>query len=373
MIWERLKGKKHPAFLQRLGFFLPQMKSTIWIHAVSVGEVKAAVPLIALLKEQFLDHQFCITTTTATGFQEASNIPADFHLYAPLDFSFSAHQFVKKIDPKFLFLIEGDVWPNQIKAVKKNGGKAILVSGKISKRSLKRCLLFPKISQRLYSDLDLICAQTEEYAKCFKLITLQPVQVTGNLKFDITPNPISSDAREYLTISCTHEGEEEAILDAIKNIDIPLFIAPRHPERFHEVASLLKQKGISFTLYSQKKEGKVVLVDAMGQLPYCYAKSKLAIIGGSFIEGIGGHNFLEPGLYGCPMIFGPHSEKQKETVSLILESHSGLQVPLYQLEIAAREILSSRNEYIERFSKMHRKIQGASQATWEVVLANMNR
>src|SRR5690606_1760491 len=100
--------------------------------------------------------------------------------------------------------------------------------------------------------------------------------------------------------------EEEAILDAIKNIDIPLFIAPRHPERFHEVASLLKQKGISFNLFSQKKEGKIVLVDAMGQLPYCYAKSKLAIIGGSFIQGIGGHNFMEPGLYGCPMIFGPH-------------------------------------------------------------------
>lgn len=370
LLWERLKGKKHPAFLQRLGFFIPQYEDVIWIHAVSVGEVKASIPFFSLLKEKFPKNLFCITTTTRTGFQEAKKIPADLHFYLPLDFSFAANRFVKKLNPKFLFLIEGDLWPNLLKAVKKSGGKAILVSGKMSERSFSRFSKFPKFTSQLLSHLDLVCVQSEEHAARFSKISKSLVKVTGNLKFDMIPEVTLKKNRQSITIASTHSGEEALILDALNNIHLPLFIAPRHPERFSEVATLLSRRNVSFALFSEKKEARVILVDKMGELPFCFAQSRIAIIGGSFVPGIGGHNFLEPLLYDCPCIFGPYTEKQKEIVSKILEANAGMQVTPEHLWQAIDHMIQDHANYTHRCQTVINEMRGAAIATWNEVIKN---
>ncbi len=349
--------------MQRLGFFLPQMEKVIWIHAVSVGEVKAAAPFFQLLKKQFPSHRFCITTTTATGFVEAKKINADQHLYLPLDFSFSANRFVQKINPECLFLIEGDLWPNLLKAMKKKG-KVFLVSGKMSERSFKRFSLFPKLTSKLFSHLDLLCVQSEEHANRFAHFVPEKVKVTGNLKFDMAPVKTEMLPRDFLTIACTHRHEEELLLDRLHGIDLPIFLAPRHPERFSEVASLLLKKNISFAHFSEEKEAKVILVDRMGALPICYSQSKIAIIGGSFVPNIGGHNLLEPALYGCPTIFGPYTHKQIDLVNKILDAKAGRKATLENLVESIHQILEDLPNYIQRSSDLSTKLQGSSHATW---------
>lgn len=342
------------------------MKNVIWIHAVSVGEVKASSPFFSLLKEKFPKNIFCITTTTKTGFEEAKKIPADIHLYLPLDFSFTANRFVRKLDPKLLFLIEGDLWPNLLKAVKKNGGRAILVSGKMSERSFSRFAKFPKLSLKLFSNLDLFCVQSEEHAARFAHFS-EKVQVTGNLKFDMMPQVTRIKPRQFITLASTHEKEEELILDALKNIDLPLFIAPRHPERFSEVAALLARKQISFARFSENREANVILVDTMGQLPFCYSQSKIAIVGGSFVPGIGGHNVLEPALYGSIPVFGPHTYSQKELVQRVLGAKAGLQVDCHQLGEAIHQILTDYEVFARKSSSLVLNLRGAILSTWNEV------
>ncbi|HSX13452.1 MAG TPA: glycosyltransferase N-terminal domain-containing protein [Chlamydiales bacterium] len=367
LLWERFRGKKHPAFLQRLGFFLPKEDKVIWIHAVSVGEVKAAAPFLSLLKEKYPQSRFCFTTTTATGFAEAKKNCADIHLYLPLDFSYAAKRFVQKLNPEICFLIEGDIWPNLLKAVKKNGGKTILVSGKISERSYQRCLRFPKFSSKLFSNLDLLCVQNREYAQRFASFAHKKVQITGNLKFDIEPQKVDIAEREYITIACTHPSEEEMILDALKNVRMPIFIAPRHPERFSEVAALLTRKNIHFAFFRDQQKAQVILIDEMGQLAYCYARSKVALVGGSFVPGIGGHNLLEPLLYGCLPIFGPFTYKQKEIVSKIIETSSGIQTTVQNLEKSVQQIIVDYSSYLLRSSRLLQQLRGATNATWNEV------
>lgn len=369
LLWERLHGKRHPAFLQRLGFFLPKTphKQVIWLHAVSVGEVKAAVPFFLLLKQNFPDAWFCVTTTTTTGQEEAKrSLDADAYLYLPLDFSWVAKRFVNKMRPDLFFLVEGDLWPNLLMSVKKRGGKAILISGKMSERSFKRLKRFPFVASKLFSPLDLLCVQSAEHANRFAHFATN-VRITGNLKFDMQAQEVNVSARHFLTISSTHALEEELLLDQLKEGPWSIFLAPRHPERLNVVADMLAKKNISFARLSEGKEAKVILVDSMGKLGFCYAQSKIAIVGGSFVPGIGGHNMLEPALYGCPSLFGPHVEGQKELAKKVLESRAGLQAQVMHIVEAVHEIFSDQEAYAQRSSQMIEGLRGASLSTLQEV------
>ncbi len=346
LFFDRLKGKRHPAFLQRLGFGLPRPnRSVIWIHAVSVGEVKAAQPLFQALKSE--EHFFFITTTTATGQTEArrSLSGADHFAYLPIDFTWSVRKFVKALNPKHFILVESDFWPNLLRELKKNGTKISLVSGKMSERSFRRFNWFSFYAKCLFALFDHICVQNEEHLQRFlPFVDPSRLHQTGNLKLDLKPQLVSKKldlVLPVIAISCTHNPEEEWILDALSGGDWRILLAPRHPERFEEVANLLKKKQIPFTRLSDSKMNKIyrlqegiVLIDAMGQLPICYTNSQLAILGGSFVDSIGGHNVLEPCLYGTPVFFGPYMHAQKEFAKRVLELGAGLQISIHELRDA---------------------------------------
>jgi 3-deoxy-D-manno-octulosonic-acid transferase len=344
-IW---RGKRHPEFLQRLGFKIPEAdRPVIWIHAISVGEVKAAQPLFRELKKKEQKAFFLITTTTATGQAEAkrSLSDADAIAYLPIDFSWVVRKWVEKLKPKLFLLIESDFWPHLLSTLKKNGTKIVLVSGKVSERSAKRLQTFSSFSRKLFSHFDLLCVQSEEHFHRFRPFVSHPHRlcITGNLKLDIEPQPVDVSYWKQqlnlpdltLTIGCTHASEEELLLPPLLATSWFLILAPRHPERFAAVSQLIAKKNIPYFRWSQRAERRggerVLLIDAMGQLPICYSLSRLALVAGSYIDHIGGHNVLEPCLYGAPVIFGPHAYAQKDLTSRAIQSGAGALVPLDEL------------------------------------------
>ncbi|MBI3900867.1 MAG: hypothetical protein HY324_01795, partial [Chlamydiia bacterium] len=311
---------------QRLFLKAPHLhgKETIWIHAVSVGEVKAFQPLYPLLKKQFPNACFFLTCTTATGMKEAKRLYPEevIFSYLPWDLSWIMRRFVRKISPRLLLLIEGDLWPNMLRFVHENRGKIAIVSAKLSFRSAKRYLFFRFLSKKLFSYIDLILAKSQEhYDRFLPLVQRNRLQLVGNLKWDLppaqtTPLPFTTPPLPIVTVASTHEGEEELLLQHLPLDSLFLILAPRHPERFHQVATLLKQRKIPFFRWSElsqrRGDEQLLLMDAFVELPNCFVSSQLAIVAGSFIPGIGGHNLFEPCLYGAPVFFGPYAFSQKE-------------------------------------------------------------
>lgn len=359
IFWERIKkGKRHPGFFQRIGLRIPHKGSRdlIWIHAVSVGEVKAAVPIFLALKEKYPIHFFLITTTSATGQEEAKRSlnKADSFAFLPIDLSFVVKRWIKKLDPKMFILVESDFWLNLLKALKKNRTKIILVSGKMSLRSFKRLQWVPFFGKKLFSYFDLLCVQNAIHYERFApfAVNKDSLLISGNLKLDQEPKTITSYHYDFkkplVVISCTHSPEEEMILEALGEGHWHIALAPRHPERFEIVKRLLEKKKISFsTLSSGKLQGDLLLIDQMGKLPYFYSICTLAIVGGSFIDHIGGHNVLEPSLYGAPVIFGPHMFGQIEFANLAIESGAGRSIECHNLKEFVTEFLSSPPLQIE--------------------------
>lgn len=341
-----VKKKRAPTFSERLGLAIPDPKGkrVIWIHAISVGETKAAQPLFERLKAAHPEAFFLVTHTTATGRQEAkrSLSSADAFAYMPLDFSWIMKRWAKTLRPSHFILIEGDFWFNQLRALKRQGTKLILASGKISERSASRFSKIPFFSKQLFGLFDLFCVQSEEYAIRFAPFVKDSV-VTGNLKFDSKPSPLPSLAslhhyqKPMITLASTHALEEKLLLEALKPFlaNYIILLAPRHPQRLEEVKKLLQSQEISYSLWSELEQASgletVILIDLMGQLSICYEMSQLAFVAGSFVDGIGGHNMLEPCLYGCPSLFGPYAYSQKELVSYVLQAGAGMQLDVSQI------------------------------------------
>jgi 3-deoxy-D-manno-octulosonic-acid transferase len=325
----------------------PEKGPTLWIHAVSVGEVKAAEPLFKALRKKYPHHFFLITTTTSTGQEVAKQVllGADAYHFLPLDFSWRVKKWVKQLRPEFFFLIESDIWPNLLTQLRKVNTQTFLISGKLSEKSFQRYSFFPSLSKKLFSLFDLICAQNEEHKNRFLPFVSDPsrLHVTGNLKFDGEPAFVDIPfwtqkltlPPKTVLLASTHLTEEELILNQFPLETHFLVIAPRHPERFHEVAQLLTNKKIPFFRWSEldKREGieRALLVDSMGQLPILYSLIPLAIVGGSYTDKVGGHNILEPSLYGSFVFFGPHMFRQKELVSYVLTHRLGTEVSLAKL------------------------------------------
>jgi len=386
LLFDRIRGKKHPRLAERLGFqiFKPNKPLVLWIHAVSVGEVKAAQPLFLALKEEYPDAFFLITTTTATGQAEAQRSlkAADAFCYLPLDFSWIVRRWAKRLRPKLLFLIEGDIWPNLLSAAHKVGAKTILVSGKMSRHSARRLGYFPQIARHLFSSLDLLLVQNAVHHSRFSpFVDPKRLRITGNLKFDLSPQPTDTTfwkqhiSLPTITLASTHAPEEAWLLEALKDLPLFIFLAPRHPERIPTIAGWLRQQNISF-LYSSNPHfqgQRVVLVDTMGQLPLCYTLSALAIVGGSFVSHVGGHNILEPCLYGTPVLFGPHVAAQEELAHHLLESRAGRQVPLDELRSAVCDMLATDNAALRQAAHtLVAGIRGSTKKTVQEIRAFLN-
>lgn len=375
-IREAARGKKRAQFLLKKLHFAPlpdpKGREVIWIHAVSVGEVKAALPLFQALLEKHPGAFFLLTTTTETGQKEAKRLfgKADAILPLPLDLKRTVRRVVSHFRPRFFYLIETDVWPRLLEAVRMHGGRVYLVSGKMSERTARRLHRFPRVGRWLFSSFSGACLQSKEHKKRFApFFEGKPLRVTGNLKFDAAPEAVdlpfwqkryASDL-PWIALTCTHPGEEKLLLQELLPLPVRIFLAPRHPERFSLVAGELAASGVSFCRLEEPCSftHRVVLVDAMGKLPILYSLSTIAVVGGSFLPGVGGHNVLEPCLYGCFSLFGPHMEGQKEIAAHVLEEKLGLQCSLSELKAALEVQLLSLSPQ-KRLPKGSRKITEAT-------------
>ncbi len=378
-LFERFFSHKRRSFLwQRLGVFAyPPLKKRekplIWIHAVSVGETKAAKPFLHQLRERFPNGTIIVSSTTETGHEEAqkSLTEATMHLFLPFDFSFSVKRVLQAFPIDLLFFVETDLWYNLIRHAKKRGAKIFLISAKMSKRSSSRYRWSSFYSKRLFSYFDCICCQNEDFKKRFLHAgaPLDKLCVTGNLKFDLPPNPISEKEREkwrtkfttstqdrFVTIASTHATEEEGILSSLSlflqmHPETKIFLAPRHPERCPQVARFLEQNGFSYTYLSSLEPNKqIILIDCLGFLSICYALSSLAIVGGSFVDKIGGHNIFEPVSYGVPVFFGPYMSAQEEMAKYVLEHLCGHQVALQEINASLTRYVTEK-KWADELSK----------------------
>jgi len=332
------KGKSWRYLKERAGLSNYE-SANIWVHAVSVGEVLAAIPFLKSLKKEIPETKILLSTITHTGQEIAiEKFPeADRIMYMPWDASFAVNRVVKEIKPEVFITIETELWPIVFKALRQNGTKIIVLNGRISKNSFKGYMFIRSFMKSVLSYVDAFCMRTDLDAQ--RIISMgadrEKVKVSGNLKFDITlPKDtlpwIKNISEPLIVAGSTHKGEEEIILKAFESVkkNIPalkLILAPRHPERFSEVEGILKKNAINFIRRSEMHPAlqhsalpDVILLDTMGELSQIFSKATIAFIGGSLLP-FGGHNILEPAYWSKPIIFGPHMDNFPFTTDFLEE------------------------------------------------------
>lgn len=332
---KRPKGVRNRWLRERLGFFdsYPDSftSSSLWIHAVSVGEVMASLPLLYKLRDCYPSKKIIISTITDTGQKVAREHAPEsaLILYLPFDSAFILRSMLTRIKPEILIVIETELWPNLFRVFKEKGIPVVVLNGRISKKSFhgyKKIFFFMK---RVLSCVDFFGMQNDLYVQRIRELGVHKEKVlnTGNFKFDTKPpSKIPSWAEnirgQILIAGSTHEGEEDLIISVYMELkkefhELSLILAPRHPERFKAVENLLKEKGIVYIKRSsfgnqhipasESLHSIVILLDTVGELSSVYGISDIAIIGKSF-RGHGGQNPLEPAYWGKTIICGPHME-----------------------------------------------------------------
>ncbi len=338
--------KRRHAFRRFFVPKLPKLSDVFWIHAVSLGEVHAAKGLIQKLQATYPDLPIVLSSSTNTGIQAAKAIKGIKSAFIlPLDFSFLMRPLVQKLRPKALVLVESDYWKNLLYYAKKEGATIGLVSGKMSMRSQKRLATFSFWSRHIFSYFDAILVQNTLYKSAFIQANApkKNIHITGNIKYGAAPKPIDSSTQALwrkklhiekgdlvLTIASTHAPEESLLLDQLSILwkalpHLKVLLAPRHPERFSEVARLFTEKQYDYIRYSNlgKKKSNLILIDTMGFLPVCYTLSNAAFVGGSYTQHVGGHNILEPIFCKAPVFYGPYMHSQKEMQELVEKYRAG--------------------------------------------------
>ena len=331
---------------ERFGIFeSPGFHGSLWIHAVSVGEVNAAAPLIRALRTDYANAPLVITTVTPTGSARVHQLFGNsvFHVYLPYDLPFAVDRFLRQVRPRLALIVETEIWPNLYFACQQRGIPLMIVNARLSRRSLRGYRPLRALARSALRCVRLIAAQSRSDAARYRLLGADPQQivVTGNMKFDM-PIPVNAVAdgaamraswgvqRPVWIAASTHDGEELAVLDAHRRVmqDLPdalLLLAPRHPERFRLVEHVVRGRGFSVTTRSAQgsptTEHQVFIIDAMGQLMPYFAAADVAFIGGSLVP-IGGHNVLEPAALSTPVLVGPHTFNF-EAITLSLIQHQG--------------------------------------------------
>jgi len=354
----------------------------IWIHAVSLGETRAVKSLIELIQKEMPNLSIFLSTTTETGQKEAetnlNRIKMNFYL--PLDFSFLMKKMVKRIQPDLFILVETDFWLNLLKELKQNQTKIAVVNGKISTTSFKRFKIFKRFAKALFGLVDQFCLQSDsDKLRFLELGTpLKKIAVTGNIKFDsqkIVTNRKDLNFptdKKIVTIALTHENEEELILRELEKLgdqnELVFFLAPRHPERFSKVGEYLRRNKISYRTIFEIGKGneKVVLVNQMGVMDECYANSRVAIMGGSFVNHVGGHNIYEAARHDIPVLYGPYMHKQESIVNSLKKHKIGKQICLENLSETLEDLLKSppRKDLLETVKV---EVEGATKRSWNLV------
>jgi 3-deoxy-D-manno-octulosonic-acid transferase len=345
----RRSGKYLRTFRERMGRLPAALdaggRPSIWVHAVSVGEVLAARELVRALKARLPGHAVFVTTTTETGQEVArrSLTEADGLFFAPFDWAGPVRVVLARLRPRLLVLVETELWPNTIREAKRSGAHVVVVNGRLSPRSFPRYRRVRGVLRTVLREVDLFLMQAEPHAERARLIGAPPerVRVSGNLKFDSHKDPRPTDALVRLVppggpvwiAGSTVAGEEDLVLDAYIEVrreveDLRLVIAPRHPERFGSVPPLVERRGLACALRtSAAGPGAPVLVlDTLGELAGAYALADVVFVGGSLVPS-GGHNVLEPAAAGRAVVVGPHMENFQEIADELLAEDALVQVP----------------------------------------------
>ena len=339
-LWWR--GHAEPAYRQAIGERFGRYADApsagwVWVHAVSLGETRAADALVAALRGQLPGMKLLLTHGTATGRAagEALLRPGDRQCWLPYDTPGAVRRFFAHFRPTVGVLMETEIWPNLLAAARRAGVPVALANARLGERSLARGAPFAALLRPAYESLGPVLAQTDDDAMRLHEAGARQVQVAGNLKFDMAPDPAlvvlgrrwrRDVGRPVLLASSTRDGEEAELLDAWLALAAPrplLVVVPRHPQRFDEVAALLAGAGLAFARRSgwagppppEALAADAWLGDSMGEMPLYYALADAALLGGSFAP-FGGQNLIEAAACGCPVLMGPHTFNFAEAARL---------------------------------------------------------
>jgi 3-deoxy-D-manno-octulosonic-acid transferase len=362
-LYQALRHNKYVGSLgQRLGYlpvsFNLDADDSIWVHAVSVGEVLAARPLLSALRQRYPGLRLFLSTTTRAGQQLARRLSdVDGVFYFPFDWRFTTRRTMAIVKPRLFVMMETEIWPNMLHECRARGVKTILVNGRISYRSFPRYRLVRPFFRRVLADVDAFCVQGEETRRRLIGLGAEPsrITVTGSLKFDALDQMPAAGAglgagrgrdrvlrffripanRPVLVAGSTLKGEEEAVIRAFNRVrttgsNALLILAARHPERFGEVERLCRHEGLATVRRTAlpidaEPRADAVILDTIGELAQVYQLATAVFVGGSLVPA-GGHNILEPALFGKPIIFGPYMQNFAEIAEAFLANGAAVQV-----------------------------------------------
>jgi 3-deoxy-D-manno-octulosonic-acid transferase len=362
LAYQAIRYKKYISSLsQRMGYlpvsFNLDGEESIWIHAVSVGEVLTARALIADLKHRYPQLRIFLSTTTLGGQQVARRNVQDVDavFYFPFDLAFIVRRTLRLVKPRVFIMMETEIWPNLLRACKTLGVATVMVNGRISARSYPRYRLVRPFMRNVLMHVDKFCMQSEESARRIIDIGADPakVTVTGSLKFDSLDVPGAStiegrgqnrvlryfrmtSGRPVIVAGSTMRGEEEPLLQTFRrlksSVTNPLLVlAPRNPERFSEVVQMSRTHAFVTVRRSDlpidaEPRAEVVVLDTVGELAQVYQIATAVFVGGSLVD-TGGHNILEPAVFGKPIVFGPHMQNFKEIAATFIAHDAAVQIP----------------------------------------------
>ena len=388
------KSRLNPAYRkrwrERFGLFADtgiQGQSSIWIHAVSVGEVQATQQLVKQLKQLYPDKRLVMSTTTPTGAERLQLLYADEvkHYFFPYDLPGVVKRWISHVRPVKVILMETEVWPNLLQICKQKNIPVILANGRLSEKSCQGYNKLGLFSRSVFQSLSLVAAQSPQDAARFARLGVSQsrLHVTGSVKFDtIQPAIVREQAeamrrligagRSVWIAASTREGEEEAVLAAHKQIcqqvsDALLILVPRHPERFDRVAQLSQQRGFNVVRRSENRPcdpgHNIFIGDSMGELSIMYQTADVAFVGGSLVD-TGGQNVLEPASFGLPVLFGPSMFNFAAISELLLMEQAAIRVDdatqLAEQVIAWMNDASERTRYGENGRRVVDENRGAT-------------
>jgi len=393
LLW---RARRQPEYLrhipERFGHYrmVAPAEPLIWVHAVSVGETRAAEPLIRSLWRKYPDYRVLLTHMTPTGRQAAASLfgAQVISCYLPYDFRGAVARFLDRFRPQVGILMETEIWPNLIHECSVRNIPLHLINARLSEKSFSRYTCFAQLARSTLRELGTIAAQTHDDALRFEALGARNIAVTGNLKFDVG---VPGDQirlgtswrsqwgpeRRVILAASTRDGEEELLLDQLDRIDVPsllMVIVPRHPQRFDGIASILERRGIRFQRRSANQivapDTRVVLGDSMGEMLAYYTACDLAFIGGSLLP-FGGQNLIEACAAGKPVLIGPHTYNFEEAAELAIAAGAAIRVKdAGEFAREARQLLhdhvalSHMADAARAFIKGH---QGATERVLELI------
>jgi len=373
-----IRGKYLSTFSERLGkIACSSERPSIWIHAVSVGELLACKSLLAKVKQEFADFPLFVSTTTITGQRLARELLPEATFYFPFDWAWAIRKVLKKIRPQLVIVMETEIWPNFLWTLKSQNIPAVLVNGRISDRSIRRYGMIKNWLPGFTENW----MQTEEDARRMRHLGAHEVFVMGNLKYDFQPPQLSTDVTSLISswkkdcvlwvAGSTMAGEEKIVLDAFARLKtefpLKLLIAPRHPDRFSEVATLTANTGVSFVLRSNRAAANedILILDSIGELAGVYQFADVVFVGGSLMDGGGGHNPIEPAFFGKAIVSGPNVSNLR-AVFQDFQQRNAI-VITSTLEATVRELLRDEEKRLRMGDSAKKIVAGNAGASAKVM------